>query len=180
MLHASDHLCFSIYQLICLPINFLLLAVHFYFLHYNVWVDSILGPVRVLFYIEFLLFWFCLYRLTKCLKILIIWSHWCLWRIFLGRKFSTNIGSRSPITWRTLATRRFCSSFNYSSSCICLLFWCSGPFQSWLSGSLWTRKCNFFFFKSQLLSEWRILWFCLLRLFTCWIFWSTQCCWRLT
>jgi hypothetical protein len=36
MLHASDHLCLPIYQLICLPINFLLLAVHFYFLDYNV------------------------------------------------------------------------------------------------------------------------------------------------
>lgn len=180
MLHASDHLCLPIYQLICLPINLLLLAVHLYFLYYNVWVDSILGPVRVLFYIEFLFFWLGLYRLSKCLKILIIRSYWCLWRILLGSEFGTYIGSSTPINWWTLATCRFCPCFNHTSSCVCLLFLSGRPFQTRLSGrSLWTWKCDFFFFKGLLLSERRIIWLCLLCQLACWIFWCCCCCLRL-
>lgn len=36
MLHASDHLSLPIYQLICLSIYFLFLAIHLYFLYYNI------------------------------------------------------------------------------------------------------------------------------------------------
>ena len=150
MLHASDHLSLPIYQLICLSIYFLLLSIHLYFLHYNIWVDSVLRPVRIVLYIEFLFFRLGFYCLTKGLKILIIWSHGCLWRrlrILLGCKFGADIGSSTSISCWTFPASWFCPCFNNSSCCVCLLFWCCRSFQTRLSGSLWTRKCHFFFFK---------------------------------
>lgn len=78
MLHARDHLCLPIYQLICFSIYLLLPAVHLYFLNNNIGVDSVLRPVWILFYIEFLFFRFGFYRLTEGLEILIIRPYWCL------------------------------------------------------------------------------------------------------
>ncbi len=147
MLHASDHLSLPIYQLICLSIYFLFLAIHLYFLYYNIWIDSILRPVRIMFNIEFFLFGFGLYSLAKGLKILIIRAHGCLWRILFSSKCGANIGSGTSITRWTLAACRFCPWFNHTRSCGCLLFWCCRSFQTRLSWSLWAWKSDFFFFK---------------------------------
>jgi hypothetical protein len=77
MLHARDHLCLPIYQLIRLPIHLLFLSIHFYFLNNYVGVDGILRPIWVLFDIKFLLL--CrlssFYCLSECLKILVTGSH---------------------------------------------------------------------------------------------------------
>jgi hypothetical protein len=79
MLHARDHLCLPIYQLIRLPIHLLFLSIHFYFLNDYVGVDGILRPIWVLFDIKFLLLCrLSFYCLSERLKILVVRSYWSL------------------------------------------------------------------------------------------------------
>lgn len=174
MLHASYHLGLPIYQLICLPINLLLLPVHLYFLYYNVGVNGVLWPVRIFLNVKICFFrlW-CLKCLAESLIIFITWPHWGLWwLIILGREIGTNI-CRS-FRWGSFASSWLCcASFNNTRGSRCWSLWW------WLRWGLGSWKRYFLFFKSKLLSEGRrhSSWLSLMIEFACWGFCCICHCW---